>query len=156
MGREPCSITIVLLSVVNYNWPHVLVLLLTVLVKETLGSFTIVSGLSIFICEMGLSMGPIRECHVGIHWNDPCKCPMPGICWVKWELEVKTRMTPTQWGLARFMCPPIKCEREKAGLYWVGGVLFHRHCCKLLTFQATDCSEAGRKALSQVFCFQHG
>lgn len=59
----------------NYNWPDALVLLFTVLVKETLGSFN-VSSLSIFICEMGLSMGPVRECHVGIHWNDPCKCPL--------------------------------------------------------------------------------
>lgn len=55
MGREPCSV--VLLAVMNYNWPHVLVLASTVLVKETLGSFTNVSSLSIFICEMGLSMG---------------------------------------------------------------------------------------------------
>lgn len=159
MGREPCSV--VLLAVMNYNWPHVLVLLSTVLVKETLGSFTNVSSLSIFIREMGLSMGPIRECHVGIHWTDLCKCPLSEMgAWDPlsemgaWGENMNDSHVSEAWPDSCVLS--LNARREKACLYWVGCILFHRHFSNLLTFQATDSSEAGRKALSQVFCFQHG
>lgn len=50
---------------------------------------------------------------------------------------------------------PVNVRRDKSCLYWVDGVFFQGGSSKLLTFEATDSSEAGGKAPSQVFCFLH-